>query len=170
MANLTDILVDQNSRVGALENTDIDENAYVSNITKLYAFLQTSPVFCSDVTECAETLYSSEDKDGLLSDLDTNLIYMAIGTGSAPAPYDVILASELLRKIANKFIDGDTLIADLFLDESEGNGVTYTNAGIFRGGTITVGTGSLFVGGAINTVKTNTQTLTVSYEISVQEV
>lgn len=103
--------------------------------------------------------------------LDVDITHIGIGTGAAPAVGDTTLASETQRKATTSLIDGATLILEGFWDESEANGVTFTNAGVFgNGATGTIGSGQLFAGGAINVPKTDTQSLTVSVEITVEAV
>lgn len=106
----------------------------------------------------------------IISFLDGDLTHLSLGTGVAPVNTDTTLPNEAIRKASTSFIDNFTLIKELFLDETEGNGVTYTNAGVFgNGATATIGTGELFAGGAINIVKDNTQSFTLSIEITVSE-
>jgi uncharacterized protein (UPF0254 family) len=103
--------------------------------------------------------------------LDADITYIGIGTGAAPTVGSTTLPSESLRKLVTTLVDADTLVLDGFWDETEANGVTYTNAGAFgNGATASTGTGELDVGGAINVVKDNTQSLTVSIEILIQAV
>ncbi|NOK15284.1 hypothetical protein [Corallococcus exercitus] len=103
--------------------------------------------------------------------LDADLTIIAVGTGAAPTREATQLTSELLRKsVSETFIDGNILVKELFLNENEANG-TLTELGLFGdGATTTPGTGSLFASSAANIVKNNTQSLTVSFEIEVQEV
>lgn len=109
--------------------------------------------------------------DRIVSYLETDITHIGLGTGSAPIVSDTSLASETERKAATSFIDDTTLVCEGFWDETEANGVTYTNAGVFgNGATSTIGTGELFAGGALNAEKDNTQTLTVSIEITVEAV
>lgn len=103
--------------------------------------------------------------------LNTDISHIGIGTGAAPVVGSTTLASEAQRKLSTNLVDGATLVIDGFWDETEANGVTYTNAGAFgNGATATLGTGQLFSGGAINIAKDNTQSLTVSVEILVEAV
>jgi hypothetical protein len=109
--------------------------------------------------------------DFIVTQMDADITHIGIGTGTAPAPGDTLLASEAQRKAATKLIDGTTLIKEGFWDTNEANGVTYTNAAVFGdGATDTLGTGKYRAGGAINIPKDNTQSLTVSIEITVEAV
>jgi hypothetical protein len=103
--------------------------------------------------------------------LDQDLTVIAIGTGSAPSREATQLSSEVLRKVvSDTLIDGDILIKELFLDESEAN-VTITEWGVFcNGATTASGSGQLFASTGANIVKNNTQSLTLSVEIEVVEV
>lgn len=107
----------------------------------------------------------------VVTQINTDVDYIGIGTGATPTASSTTLASEQFRKLADKFIDGNIAVFEGFWDESEANGLTYTNAGIFgNGDTATLGSGQLFAGGAINIPKTSTQSMTVSIEISVEAV
>lgn len=103
--------------------------------------------------------------------LEGDITHISVGTGAEPSEASTTLASESLRKLTTKFIDETTLICEGYWDENEGNGVTYTNAGVFgNGATDSLGTGELFAGGGINIPKTNTQSMTVSIEITVEQI
>ena len=103
--------------------------------------------------------------------LDAELTVIAVGTGRAPVRTDTQLDGELLRKsVSETLIDGNVLVKELYLDETEGNG-TLTGLGLLGdGATTTPGTGSLFASSAANLVKNNTQSLTISFEIEIMEV
>ncbi|MGF9711709.1 hypothetical protein [Paenibacillus naphthalenovorans] len=97
--------------------------------------------------------------------------YIGIGTGVEPTQSSVTLQNEGSRKAVDKFIDLNTAIIEGFWDETEANGVTWTNAAVFgNGDTAIIGSGNVFAGGAINIPKTNTQSMTVSVEITVEAV
>lgn len=107
----------------------------------------------------------------LISLLDQNAGYAAIGTGTAPIASDALLAGEQSRKATTSFVDGFTLIKESYWDETEANGVNFTNAGLFGdGATSGLNTGSLFVGGPINVFKDPTESLTISVEITLEAV
>lgn len=65
MPNLTDILSNSNSRIGALENDDLDEASSIARITKIYgnvkvtvtvvASIHQYPI-CNTTTICNTTL------------------------------------------------------------------------------------------------------------------
>ncbi|WP_069649633.1 hypothetical protein [Caloranaerobacter ferrireducens] len=105
----------------------------------------------------------------LLTLLDNELTHIGIGIGTAPTINDTTLDNEQLRKQASSLIDGFTLVKEIYFDETEGNGINFTNAGVFgNSATDIVGTGELFSGGSINVAKNNTQSLTISFEITVE--
>lgn len=107
----------------------------------------------------------------IVAAMDGDITHIGIGTGAAPASSDTLLASETERKIGTKLIDENVLIVEGFWDTGEANGVTYTNAAVFGdSATSTIGTGKQRVGGAINVGKTNTESLTVSVEITAEAV
>lgn len=103
--------------------------------------------------------------------LDDDLTHIAIGTGTAPNRAATKLTAESYRKaVSENFLDGNVLVKEIFLDESEGN-VAITEWGIFcNGATTTPGTGNLFASTAASIQKDNTQSLTLSVEIEVVEV
>jgi hypothetical protein len=103
--------------------------------------------------------------------LNTDLSVIAIGNGTAPAVSGTQLTAETLRKtVTTSLVDGNTLVKEIYFDESEANG-TITEIGLLGdGATGTVGSGNLFASGAAAIVKDSTQSLTVSFEIEVKEV
>ena len=107
--------------------------------------------------------------DLILDTLEAELTYIGMGTGAAPDAADDLLDTEVERKACSYLRDGNTTVLDAYWDETEGNGVTYTNAGAFYDGNASVETGHLGAGGVINAAKTNKQSLTVSIEINVEE-
>lgn len=107
----------------------------------------------------------------ILAMLDVDITHLGVGTGVEPGAGDTVLTGEAQRKAATSTIDGLTLIKEGYWDETEGNDITYTNTGVFgNGATGDVSTGELFAGGAIKIPKTNTQSMTVSVEITVEAV
>lgn len=105
----------------------------------------------------------------ILALLDQDLEYFGLGSGTPPGVDSVSLDQEAIRKIATTTIDGDTLIKEIYLDESQGNGIHFTSAGIFGdGATAAVGTGKLFAGSEIDVDKDQYESLTVSIEITVE--
>ena len=103
--------------------------------------------------------------------LNTELTVIAVGTGAAPGAADEQLTTELIRKLVSEStVDGFTLIKELYLDTSEGNGALTELGLLGEGADATPASGKLFASGAASTTKTDTQTLTVSFEIEVKEV
>lgn len=108
--------------------------------------------------------------DKILDDMEVYLDYIGIGTGAVPTATSITLNNETQRKAATITRDANTVIAEGYWDETEANGSTYTNTGVFIGGTSTPGTGTLAAGGGINVAKDATQSLTASIEITVEAV
>lgn len=107
----------------------------------------------------------------ILTSVDTLVTHVGIGTGSAPTDQSVALSGEVARKQAITYTDSNTIIKEVFFDESEVNDVQLTNAGSFGvGATDVVGTGALLTGGLIDVFKNNRQSLTVSMEITVEAI
>lgn len=103
--------------------------------------------------------------------LQGELTYLGLGTGTTPLTVgSTTLSNETIRKATYITIDENTIIAEIYLDESEGNGVTFTEAGCFVDGTSDINTGELFLGGQLNVTKNATQSLTISMEITVEAV
>lgn len=103
--------------------------------------------------------------DRLSAYLDSELTYVAVGTGAAPSYSATALTAETFRNtVSDTFTEDRTLVKELFIDESQAN-VTITEVGIFGNGGA-----ELFASFNTNLVKTDTQSLTVSFEIEALEV
>ena len=171
MSNLTEQFSGLIGRVNGIENSLFDEEAPIVQILKIYQDIFVHPVYCSEETFVSEDIYSGEDQAGILQYLIEQLNYIGLGTGAPPQRLDELLEDEVIRKlITDLFLDDNILVAEVFLDETEGNGIDYTNTGIFRNGAEAINTGKLFTGGGINFAKDESNTLTVSYEITAGEV
>jgi hypothetical protein len=109
--------------------------------------------------------------DRVIALLDSDLDVIAVGSGATANLNDTQLPSEFFRKLTQVgVVDGNVLIKEIFLDESEANG-NITSIGILgSGATATAGTGQLFASGPAALLKDNTQSLTISFEIEVKEV
>ena len=95
--------------------------------------------------------------------------YIGLGTGIAPLESDTLLASEILRKAVTTVVDTNTVILDVFFDETEANGTNFTNTGAFDStATSSINTGKLLAGFGIDITKTDVETFTLSYEITVE--
>ena len=104
----------------------------------------------------------------LLELIDTDTDYVAIGSGAVPVAGSTTLTTEEERKASTNTIDGNSITLEGFWDTDEGNGVTYSEAGAFGdGATASADSGTLLAGGAISVTKNNTQSLTVSVEITI---
>lgn len=100
-------------------------------------------------------------KTKILENLELNLEVIALHNSGG----------EFFRKtISDQFIDGDTLICDMFLDETEANDLI-TKINLFGwGATITPLSGTQFSDDSVSFSKTNAETMTISAEIQVVEV
>ena len=108
----------------------------------------------------------------LLNKALVDITHIGIGDGStALVASETLLGNETLRKTVTETQDGNSLIFEGFWDETEGNGTTFTEAGLFwDGATNTINTGSLVCGGQIHVIKDATQTMTVSIELTIEAV
>lgn len=108
----------------------------------------------------------------LVTYLNADITQIGIGTGTTPLTNSsTLLDNETLRKPTTNTVDGNTIIAEAYWDETEGNGVTYTEAAAFgNGATASIDTGEIDVGDQINIEKDSTQTLTISVELNVEAV
>lgn len=90
----------------------------------------------------------------------------AIGTGTnAPALGDTQLQTETYRNdVASRTSSGRIAYVTGFLDAVEATG-TFREAGLFMDGLAGANTGTLLSRVAINVVKSNTETLTMDYEL-----
>lgn len=100
-------------------------------------------------------------KTKILDNLNSNLEYIALQKATG----------EFFRKaIATSEIDGDTLIVDISLDESEAND-TITDVDCYGwGATATLESGTQFSTNPTSFTKTSADVVTISAEIQVQEV
>lgn len=105
----------------------------------------------------------------IVADIDGALTHIALGNGRIPSVSDTKLEGEKIRKVADSYIDQNTIIKELYLDENEGNDLTFTNVGLFgEGATSAIGTGSLMTGGRMDLQKGLKQSVTISLEITVE--
>lgn len=105
----------------------------------------------------------------VLALINQELEFFGLGSGLPPDVNSESLDQEVIRKAAATTIDGETLIKEVYLDETEGNGIHLTSAGIFGdGATSTPGTGKLFAGSEIDVDKDKYESITVSIEITVE--
>lgn len=100
--------------------------------------------------------------------------YLALGTGAnsggnAPDVSDTSLVTELIRKqISVRSATGDTASFRVFFNTSEANN-TLTEIGLFGDdATVTAGSGTLFARAVIDKTKTDSETLTIDWELSVE--
>lgn len=103
--------------------------------------------------------------------LSNDMTVIAVGTGATPSASATQLTTELTRgSVTTTTIDGYTIIKEIYFTEAQAIG-NLTELGLFcNGATTTAGTGQLFASGAAAVNKTSTQSLTISFEIELQEV
>jgi hypothetical protein len=100
--------------------------------------------------------------------------YFAVGTGAstgggAPASTDTVLNTELIRKqISVRSSTGDTASFRIFFSTSEAND-DLTEIGLFGDdASVTVDSGVLFARAAIDKTKTDSETLTIDWSLSIE--
>ena len=100
--------------------------------------------------------------------------YLALGTGAntggdAPDISDTTLVTELIRKqISVRSSSGDTAYFRVFFNTSEANN-TLTEIGLFGDdATVTADSGTLFARAVIDKTKTDSETLTIDWELSIE--
>lgn len=101
------------------------------------------------------------------------ITYCALGTGTnAPALADTQLQTELVRKLISvRSVSGNIATFQTFFTTSEGNG-TLREAGLFGDATgvtasSTANSGQLYCRTAINRTKTSSDTLTLTWQLTV---
>lgn len=110
-------------------------------------------------------MLNDSGKKGVITYLMGALTVGAVGDGSTPPQVsDTQLVHQTYEKaVSDALLDGTTLIKEIFLDETEGNG-SVTEIGIkLDDGTLFSSFGNLVI------TKDNTQSLTLSFEIDVAE-
>jgi len=116
-------------------------------------------------------MISNAGKQMVVDHLMEKLKHISVGTGQPPSEYTTILDNEVLRKeVTEPFIDEDTLVLEMYIDDQEANNMNLSNLAIVGDGSSELNTGELFAGGVIDRVKDKNQTLTISIEVSVVEV
>jgi len=108
--------------------------------------------------------------DRVLELLDSDTGFIGVSTGTIPVVQsDTLLPNEVSRKTTTNIIASDTLISDVYFDETELNDINITSVATFcNGGTSTVNTGEIAVADNVNIIKNNTQSLTISIELTVE--
>jgi len=97
------------------------------------------------------------------------ITYCALGTGStAPVAGNTTLGTEIFRKLVSvKSVSANVATFQTFFTSSEGNG-TLGEAGLFGdAATASSGTGTLFSRLLISRVKTSSDTLTLTWTITI---
>lgn len=108
-----------------------------------------------------------------LSGTDTTnkgvITYCAVGTGTtAPAAGDTNMETEIARKaVSVRSVSGNVATFTTYFTTEEANG-TLKEAGLFgEDATSTVSTGTLFCHTAINRTKTSSDTLTLTWTVTI---
>lgn len=122
----------------------------------------------------SETTVGKNSLASRLAGADTGMVtYFAVGTGAstggdAPAVGDIALNTELIRKqISVRSSSGNVASYRVFFSTSEANG-TLTEIGLFGDdATVTADSGVLFARAAITKTKTDQETLTIDWSLSV---
>jgi len=103
-----------------------------------------------------------------------SVTYFAVGTGAntgddIPSASDTALVTELTRKqISVRSSSGDTASFRIFFGTSEANGIL-TEIGLFGDdATVVVDTGTLFARAVIDKTKTDAETLTIDWALSIE--
>jgi len=109
--------------------------------------------------------------DQLVSSSPTNnpkINYTALGSGTtAPANTDTTLETEDYRKVIASLTKANNIVhASAFYDATEVDG-TFKEAGVFCDATAAADSGVLLSRVAIDVTKSNTETLTVDYVITI---
>jgi hypothetical protein len=107
----------------------------------------------------------------VLNLLKADNTHIGVQSGAAPTTASTTLNTEFARKaIVDPLIDGYTLVSEVYFDETQANG-TITGWGVFgNGATDTSNTGTLTAATDANFAKSNTESLTLSAEITVRRV
>lgn len=102
------------------------------------------------------------------SPADLRINYVALGTGvTAPANGDTILQTEVYRNaVASETNANNIAYITGFFSATETTG-TYREAGLFINGTASANSGTLLSRVAINITKSNTETLTLDWSLTI---
>lgn len=93
-------------------------------------------------------------------------VYVAIGDGTAePSQADTGLANERFRKAASIYRDGEQVVVECQVTETEAN-FNWKEIGLFVGGSATAGSGTLLSRALVDEPKDELRTVTVSFEVS----
>jgi hypothetical protein len=105
----------------------------------------------------------------ILELIEDDVSHIGVQSGAAPTVNSSVLNTEYARKgVTDPLIDGYTFVVDAFFDTADGNG-TITGWGVFGdGATDTLATGTLIAATTADIVKDDTQSLTLSAEITLR--
>jgi hypothetical protein len=78
------------------------------------------------------------------------------------------LSNEFYRlQVTEDFVDGQTAVIEIYIDENQGNGVI-KQVGLFAQGTSAPNSGTLTVAENVDLSKSNTESMTISFEITLE--
>ena len=137
----------RDAKTGKLKSSDLVDNMFVTTGKNAIA---------------SRLIGTTSNNKGIIT-------YCALGTSSvAPALTDTILAAELARKLVSvRSVSGKVATFQTFFTTSEGNG-TLAEAGLFGDdASATADTGTLFCRTNINRTKTASDTLTLTWTVTI---
>jgi hypothetical protein len=171
MAGISDQLASLNKRVGALERQDGQKETIIPLIIKQYQTFQITPIFCAtNIYVSASDTIACGDVNGVATNFIEFSNYGVIGDGLFANVGQVASTGfddELFRKVSTgaESLD-DVFVVDVFIEENEANGNTYTNSALLFQGDETAGTGTIIAKNTdFSITKTTENTLTISTEI-----
>lgn len=148
------------------ENTSM-KGVYKFTLTDIYTGEKTVKIYENIVPTVARSLIASHLTSAAPSPaLMVN--YAALGSGTnTPANADTQLQTEVFRNaIASRTSAGNIAFVTAFFTATEAVG-THKEAGIFSGATGTANSGTLMSHVSIDITKTNTQTLTLDWTLTI---
>ena len=144
-----------------------------SNVTVISENVKTGEVKILDTHNIACTVGKNSLAQRMVGSIKGNVTYFAVGTGAstggdAPAVGDTALNTELYRKqISVRSATGNSATFRIFFNVNEANG-TLTEIGLFGDdATVTADTGTLFARAAITKTKTDSETLTIDWDLTI---
>jgi len=144
-----------------------------SNVTVISENVKTGEIKVLDTHNIACTVGKNSLASRMVGAIKGNVTYFAVGTGAstggdAPAVGDTALNTELYRKqISVRSATGNVATFRIFFNVNEANG-TLTEIGLFGDdATVTADSGTLFARAAITKTKTDSETLTIDWDLTI---
>ena len=69
--------------------------------------------------------------EAVTTHIAADISHMGIGNGTVPDTDDETMVDELVRKAVTSYIDGNVVIKEVYLDETELNGEQLTAIGVY---------------------------------------